>query len=74
VEFLDPPALSQAVGQSMKSVRTALSAEGRLDILKRVLPYRGGLGACYISQVRLLTEAIGRLFTAGSPFRCEMSS
>jgi DEAD/DEAH box helicase domain-containing protein len=27
----------------MKILRTDLSAEGRLDVLERVMPYRGGL-------------------------------
>lgn len=28
--------------QAMKTMRTDLGAEGRLDILERVMPYRGG--------------------------------
>jgi hypothetical protein len=66
VEFLDPVVWLHGACQAMKSVRTALSAEGRLDILKRVLPYRGGLRAYYISHVRLLTKTFGRLFTTGA--------
>jgi len=52
----------------MKTIRTDLGAEGRLDILERVMSYRGGaeVGLDDFDDL-LLNDQLCRLLTAGAP-------
>lgn len=55
----------------MKSIRTELSSEGRLDILEKVMSYRGGWNK--ITCLKLKLKSTPRVFTTGSPPNRERS-
>lgn len=52
--------------QAMKAIRTELSAEGRLDILERVMSYRGGSDPPFLSYYASHLFSRIRLFPTGT--------
>ena len=52
----------------MKVIRADLTAEGRLDILKKVMAYRGGLSIDPLVEVPALTRGTFRVYTSGRYF------
>jgi len=51
--------------QAMKVIRADLTAEGRLDILEKVMAYRGGLSIDPLVEVLALTRGAFRVYTPG---------
>ena len=51
--------------QAMKVIRTDLTAEGRLDVLEKVMAYRGGLSNGPSVATLALTQGVPRIFTSG---------
>lgn len=49
----------------MKVIRADLTAEGRLDILERVMAYRGGLSVVPPVWAPVLTQKLFRIHTSG---------
>ena len=49
----------------MKVIRADLTAEGRLDILEKVMAYRGGLSIDPLVEVPALTRGTFRVYTSG---------
>lgn len=49
----------------MKVIRADLTAEGRLDILERVMAYRGGVWTLLFVQTPTLTRKVFRVHTTG---------
>jgi hypothetical protein len=53
------------VPQAMKVILADLTAEGRLDILEKVMAYRGGLSLDQSTEVLALTWGTHRVYTSG---------
>ena len=53
------------LSQAMKVIRADLTAEGRLDVLEKVMAYRGGLLITLFVKVPALTRGTFRVYTSG---------
>lgn len=50
----------------MKVIRADLTAEGRLDILEKVMAYRGGLSIDPSNETLTLMEGTSRVYASGN--------
>jgi hypothetical protein len=48
----------------MKTIRADLSNEGRIDILEKTMPYRGGQ-CVHLCSTRQTSDVYGRIFSRG---------
>jgi len=62
-DWIDP-----VLSQAMKVIRADLTAEGRLDILEKVMAYRGGLSIECFVVLLTLTQGMSRIYTPSKYF------